>query len=43
MNHGLSSMSNTNVAAHARVCSEWLCHGHLCHGRYGGMVQVCDS
>lgn len=43
MNHWLSSMSNASVAAHARVCRKWLCHGHLCHGRKEMRVQVCDS
>ena len=43
MDHRLSSMSNASVAAHARVCSKWLCHGHLCHAqsRLRIRVRVC--
>ena len=33
MNHWLSSMSDTSVAAHTRVRIKWLCHGHLRHGQ----------
>ena len=43
MDHWLSSMSNASVAAHARMCSKWLSHGHLCHGRKEMRVRVCDG
>ena len=43
MNHWLTSMSNARVAAHARVCRKWLCHGHLCHILNTRRVPICDN